>query len=315
MKDGENTGGAFETKQPTLYNKQGVNLRDLLRFASGKGEGEQLTADDFGKVLKGAGVSGKQARHLTKAFDTITKNENLDYVLSEKGDSFNVFDKTTGEALTRSSRKTGSTKGLTIADVLKLGDNVSELAGFASNKIGDYLKPKAAVQEKEAPKVPLTTTPSTTTVQNVQAPGKTGGKGKGPAKPAAKPSEAYSKTLSDLSGLYKDFRVKVDDPNYPKVDLPTVTKPSPEQQAKIDAIDAKKIQQQYSSHIKTNYPQLFQYIVGDESKMSNSDKIAVAGSIRTLRSKQPAMHDYLMKYHKDKISKIASPNLNINGSY
>jgi len=133
----------FESKQPTQYSREGVNLRDLI--ASQVGGSDDASFQDF---LGSAGLSRRDRRRLTKAYDTI-RSSGKDYILSEDGTGFNVFDQETGAAETRSGRNTGNTKGVNLADLINLGDNVSRLAGFAAQN----MKPKSlpVTMPKEQP--------------------------------------------------------------------------------------------------------------------------------------------------------------------
>jgi hypothetical protein len=128
----------YETKQNKEFSREGINLRDLLRVQSGLKEGQELTRADFDRSLSSAGLSRKNMRKLGKAFDTIQNNPNLDYIVSQDGSGFNVFDKTTGAAQTTSGRAKGNTKGINLADLIGLGDNVSKLAGYAAGAIPKY---------------------------------------------------------------------------------------------------------------------------------------------------------------------------------
>lgn len=315
----------FETKAPVTYSKEGINLRDLLGFASGKTKGEQVTGDDFNNLLSQSGVSGKDARRLTKAFETVSRNSNLDYILSTSGDSFNVFDKSTGEALTKSSRKTGSSKGITLADMIKLGDNVSNLAGFANNKINDYLKPKGETTPVEKPVVtelPVVTDPATLKKDVQDYKNQQGAKKKAGvvAKPEDKnltallqnpsmrqfmlnpntSSTEVTNSKPPVPGSVGDIYgkglpdVKID---YPKVDLGGIKKAIGEQ-------EATRIQKEYSIHLKRNYSGLHDYLTGKKKNMTSSERLYIKGDLGLLKSKQAPMYQYLIKYHKGQLDKL-----------
>lgn len=142
----------FETKKTEQYSRKGMNLRDLIASQAG-GDDEQ----SFQKYLKTAGVSRRDQRRLSKAYNTI-RTSGFDYILSEDGSGFNVFDKETGAAQTRSGRATGSTKGVNLADLIRLGDNVSKLAGFAAQGLGEYGKNKKPITDTEPRGLPASKT-------------------------------------------------------------------------------------------------------------------------------------------------------------
>lgn len=311
--DKPKVSGKFETKPPEQYSHEGVNLRDLLRFAAGKADGEEVTNEDFGNLLQTSGVKGKDAKNLTKAFQTVSKNQNLDYLLSTKGDSFNVFDKTTGEALTKSSRKTGSTKGVTFADLIGLGNNVSTLAGFASNKIGDYLKPKAEPVHQDEVKTPVINQPAQPSQPK-----------KLPTTKVQKPIKPLPSTEKPLDNLLQQSGMRnfmlnpggkeesqVTEDGLPQVQLPSIDKQTA---AKIDEVinstSDSVNQRQYSQYLKENHAGLFDYLVGKKTSLSNSDKLQYNADISKLKYRNPGLHQYIYKHHKSQLDKLSG-----NGTY
>lgn len=313
--------GSFEAKQTDTFSKEGVNLRDLIRFAAGKADGEDVTSQDFGNLLSKSGVSGRDATRLSKAFETVSKNDKLDYLLSTSGDSFNVFDKSTGEALTKSSRKTGSTKGVNLADLIGLGDNVSKLVGFASNKIGDYIKPKGQAQKQDEAKVPNVAAPTTdpaTLKTGLSDYAKQSGKqsqGKSPLT-TKRPLDNILNSNLNMRQMMLNPQVRSQSQDeLPQVALPSI---NADTRKKIQQVaseqDVQKLQREYSTHLKDNYSGLYEYITGKNANPSSSQKLQISGELGKLKSKQTPMYQYLMKYHRQHIDKL-NPNLKLNGSY
>lgn len=142
----------FETKQVKQYSREGVNLRDLITSQVGGDD-----AQSFQKYLNNTGVSRRDMRRLNKAYETI-QSSGKDYILSEDGSGFNVFDQKTGAAETRSGRATGNTKGVNLADLVKMGDNVSKLAGFAAQGIDNFRKSKQPIVDTTSRGLPASKT-------------------------------------------------------------------------------------------------------------------------------------------------------------
>ena len=140
------TNPSHEAKPVDQYRQDGLNLRELIRQQAG---GSDPAA--FQNLLRKSGLSRRDMRRLSKAYDII-QNTNYDYIISADGTGFNVFDRNTGEAITRSSRGAGNTKGITLADLLQVGKNVSRLAGFAAQN-ADKGVPVYLTQEFRQPRI------------------------------------------------------------------------------------------------------------------------------------------------------------------
>lgn len=140
------TNPSHEAKPVDQYRQDGLNLRELIRQQAG---GSDPAA--FQNLLRKSGLSRRDMRRLSKAYDII-QNTNYDYIISADGTGFNVFDRNTGEAITRSSRGAGNTKGITLADLLQVGKNVSRLAGFAAQN-ADKGVPVYLTQEFRQPRM------------------------------------------------------------------------------------------------------------------------------------------------------------------
>lgn len=207
----------FETKKTEQYSRQGVNLRDLITSQAG-GDDEQ----SFQKYLKTAGVSRRDQKRLSKAYNTV-RTSGLDYILSEDGSGFNVFDKETGAAQTRSSRATGSTKGVNLADLVRLGDNVSKLAGFAAQGLGEYGKDKKPITDTEPRGLPASKTSDVNAedpeidLVNYQPPatGGTRGPASGKKQGAAPPAKGNTTIVDDAYKRSQDLIMNRNAPSDP----------------------------------------------------------------------------------------------------
>lgn len=303
----------FETKETPQYTKEGVNLKSLLQFATGKGENEEVTQDDFNRLLSNSGVTGRDARRLNKAFQTINTS-NSDYILSTNGQGFNVFDKTTGQAKSNSSKKAGNTQGTNLSDLVRLGSNVSQLAGFASRSIPAYLKPKAEVTSKaEAP-------PSSNTPLNQVAPPPA----EQQATKVAPKSTVKPSTKKPLDNMLEDPTmrgfllngtkgatggVQFDENGLPKVELPSVPKAVAEEITKVNAeAEAKRKQKEYSSYLRNRYSNLFDYLTNKNFKLDVGTRSRLYFDVDKLRRTAPDLHNYLKQFHSDQLKRLGYGN-------
>ena len=125
-----NGNDTFGTENPAKAGP-GIEIRDLVRFTVGA-ETNDIATSRVKDAFRGMGYREKDVRRMGRAWDKVRGNPNREYIL-HGDDTFSV--KQDGQLIEGSGRGKGNVEGFDLGDIVRLGKDISMLAGGVQSQM------------------------------------------------------------------------------------------------------------------------------------------------------------------------------------